>query len=168
MKNKIENALSKLVGKNMVASGYAGLQWFLFGEKKVVIAHDGKKKENAEYSLNVSTSWRIRGANGVVTGSQDYFHPPGDINEDFDYDSFNPVEEENRTEAALKGLFNTGEMHTINRISGDECGSLFISFESGYVLEVIPMDSVDQEHWRFFAYESSEAHFVITGTGVEE
>ncbi|MGJ8640410.1 MAG: hypothetical protein ACSHYA_13570 [Opitutaceae bacterium] len=156
MKNEIEEALNKLVGQKMVSSGYAGLQWFLFQDFKP----HGK---TANYALNVSTAWRIKDKNGIVTGSQDYFHSAEEATE-----GHAPQENENRVEYALRGFFQNDQNHIVSKISGSNCGSLQVSFEGDYALEILPMDSSDREHWRFFEKGANSPHFVVTGIGVEK
>ena len=155
--------LSKIINKKLVASGFSGLQWFAFGKEIVIEDYKGNERKVSEFYLNVSTGWRIKDSQKIITGSQDYFHPPGSIDEDFDYESFNPHEDENRVEKTLEKLFNELELK-VTEVSSDIYGSININFQKGYCLEVLPMDSVEQEHWRFIDHTSNDEHLVFTGS----
>ena len=169
MKNTIEDKLSVLVGKHMRSSGYCGLQWFDFGDEHVIENRlNGTERVVGEFTLHVSTAWRITNANGIVTGSQDYFHPAGEFDDDFNYDSFDPFCDRNRVDAAIEILLvNNDKNLVVSSVVADQYGSVALIFEGGYSLEIIPMDSIDRERWRFFSEISDEKHFVVHGTYLE-
>ena len=62
MESEIEQRLAVLIGKELSASGYSCLQWFYFGNKQVVKDYKGNERTVGEFSLNVSTAWRLKDA----------------------------------------------------------------------------------------------------------
>lgn len=155
-----------MINKKLIASGFSGLQWFAFGKEIAIKDYNGKERKVYEFYLNVSTAWRIKDSQKVITGSQDYFHPPGKIDVEFDYESFNPSEDENRAENSIQKLLNERKLKVIE-VHADIYGSIIINFQEGYSLEVLPMDSVEQEHWRFIDHTSKDEHLVFTGSNIE-
>ena len=61
--------------------------------------------------------------------------------------------------------------HTIvERVDSDEVGGLKIFLSQGYLLEVFPDTSEDDEYsefWRLFNRKEDSPHFVVTGNGVK-
>jgi hypothetical protein len=55
----------------------------------------------------------------------------------------------------------------VEAIEAEANGTLRISMTRGYLLEVLPDEEPDDEHWRFMPKDEKMAHFVIVGAGIE-
>ncbi|HBE68801.1 MAG TPA: hypothetical protein DDW52_11700 [Planctomycetaceae bacterium] len=116
----------------------------------------------------MSTAWRITNSDGVFTGSQDYFHPASGIASDSDHDLFDPSADKNRVDESMELLFANGrEDLIVSSIVADQHGSVTIAFGGDSSLEILPMDSIDRERWRFFSQLSEEKHLVVYRTHIE-
>jgi len=172
MENRIEQALSVLVGLPLWDSGRAAdLQWFHFGKSRTVITRKGTSKEVGDYALHVQCAWRILASDSIVVGSSDLYYPPGnprDRPDDFDWE----VPEGNRRDQRIR-LFmqeHAAQPLVVTSVEADKVGSIRLSLTHGYSMEVFPDDSVNDEyseHWRLFQPSTETEHFVITGRGIE-
>lgn len=172
MKERIEQALSVLIGLPVWASGRAAnLQEFQFGNHRTVLTRQGTAKEIGDYALHVQCAWRILASEKIVVASSDLYYPPGDPRvrpDDFDWDA----PQGNRRDQQITLLFqeHASQPLIVTSVEADNVGSVRVEFTEGHLLEIFPDDSVNDEyseHWRLFRPSTETEHFVITGRGIE-
>lgn len=170
MREAIRSQIGKLIGLNLQYAGRASnLFWLGFGEL-ISVTRRGKTEELAEYALDIQCSWRIIKDNKILVGSRDFYSPRtgwNEENDDFDWD----VQGNNRFDERIESFIeNTKEHVAVERVEPDEVGGLKIFLSQGYLLEVFPDTSEDDEYsefWRFFNRRENSPHFVVTGNGIE-
>ncbi|MDC7722793.1 hypothetical protein [Priestia megaterium] len=170
MREAIRSQIGKLIGLNLQYAGRASnLFWLGFGEL-ISVTRRGKTEELAEYALDIQCSWRIIKDNKILVGSRDFYSPRtgwNQENDDFDWD----VQGNNRFDERIESFIeNTKEHVAVERVEPDEVGGLKIFLSQGYLLEVFPDTSEDDEYsefWRFFNRRENSPHFVVTGNGTE-
>jgi hypothetical protein len=168
-KERIVSELSRLVGKPLWSAGRAAdLQWFQFGVKKDVSDMKGRKKEVGEYAIHIQCAWRISSPSGIVVASSDRYLPKDDSqrnDEDFHWDT----QGANLCDARTASLVDQHFPLVVKQAMADESGGFQLLFESDFRLEAFPDSSrSDLELWRLFNPYSEEAHFVVTGGGIEK
>jgi hypothetical protein len=168
MKKQIQKALDVLIGQPLWSSGRTDdLEWFQFGQRRTVKSRRGDAKEVGEYALHIQCAWRIRHGDQVVVGGHDLYYPPeerDDRPEDFDWEVLGA----NRRDRRIAELFqNETRQFLAGKIEVGEAGSFTILFDDEYALDVLPDDSLSDEHWRLFKPSSEEPHFVVTGKGLK-
>ncbi|WP_182007452.1 hypothetical protein [Priestia aryabhattai] len=170
MREAIRSQIGKLIGLNLRYAGRASnLFWLGFGEM-ISVTRRGKTEELAEYALNIQCSWCITKDNKILVGSRDFYSPRtgwNEENDDFDWD----VQGNNRFDERIESFIENAKEHvTVERVEPDEVGGLKIFLSQGYLLEVFPDTSEDDEYsefWRFFNRRENSPHFVVTGNGIE-
>ena len=170
MRDAIRSQIGKLIGLNLRYAGRASnLFWLGLGEM-ISVTRRGKTEELAEYALNIQCSWRITKDNKILVGSRDFYSPRtgwNEENDDFDWD----VQGNNRFDERIESFIENAKEHvTVERVEPDEVGGLKIFLSQGYLLEVFPDTSEDDEYsefWRFFNRRENSPHFVVTGNGIE-
>ena len=170
MREAIRSQIGKLIGLNLQYAGRASnLFWLGFGEM-ISVTRRGKTEELAEYALDIQCSWRITKDNKILVGSRDFYSPRtgwNEENDDFDWD----VQGNNRFDERIESFIENAKEHvTVERVEPDEVGGLKIFLSQGYLLEVFPDTSEDDEYsefWRFFNRRENSPHFVVTGNGIE-
>ncbi|WP_176586409.1 hypothetical protein [Priestia megaterium] len=170
MREAIRSQIGKLIGLNLRYAGRASnLFWLGFGEM-ISVTRRGKTEELAEYALDIQCSWRITKDNKILVGSRDFYSPRtgwNEENDDFDWD----VQGNNRFDERIESFIENAKEHvTVERVEPDEVGGLKIFLSQGYLLEVFPDTSEDDEYsefWRFFNRRENSPHFVVTGNGIE-
>jgi hypothetical protein len=168
MDNKIEGIVSVLVGLPLWALGRAAdLAWFEFGSRRNVKSlRNGAEKQVGDYALHVQCAWRITLRDEIVTGRGDIFCTPTETTEptapDFDWDKGN------RFDRIVEQLFqNESRQFRVQSVQAGGAGSLTLTLEHGYKLEIFPHDSESGERWRFFKPYSEEPHLVFSGKGLQ-
>jgi hypothetical protein len=145
------------------------MQCFGFGARHPIVNDRGEQTEVADYALHVGCGWRIVGPTGIVVGRRDLFYPAGDDPykdlDTFDYDGPAP----NRRSVRLASLLQERESAplVVEGCSADDVGGFRLTLTGGFVLEVWPDDSLDDERWRLFPSCSDAPHFVVTGCGID-
>lgn len=167
MREQIQRALDSLIGMPLWSSGRAAdLEWFHFGQHRTLAARGGTK-EVGEYALHIQCAWRIRHGDEVVVGGRDLYYPPEESDhpfEDFDWD----VQGANRRDRRIAELFqNETRQFMVREVEVGWAGSFTIIFDDEYALDVLPDDSLSDEHWRIFKPSAEDRHFVVTGRGLE-
>jgi hypothetical protein len=170
MREAIKSKVDKLVGLSLRYAGRASnLFWLGFGEK-ILVTRRGKNEELAEYALHIQCSWRIVKGNKILVASRDFYSPRTgleDENEEFEWD----IQGNNRFDERIESFIVGINEHTIvERVDSDEVGGLKIFLSQGYLLEVFPDTSEDDEYsefWRLFNRKEDSPHFVVTGNGIE-
>ncbi|MDC7722602.1 hypothetical protein [Priestia megaterium] len=170
MREATKSKLDKLVGLNLRYAGRASnLFWLGFGEK-ILVTRREKKEEVAEYALHIQCSWRIAKGYKIVVGSRDFYSPRTGLeneNEHFEWD----IQGNNRFDERIESLIkDINEQMIVERVESDEVGGLKIFLSQGYLLEVFPDTSEDDEYsefWRLFNRKEDSPHFVVTGNGTK-
>lgn len=168
MDEQVQKALEVLIGKSLWSSGRAAdLEWFQFGERKIVKGTHGDTKEVGEYALHVQCAWRIRRSDQVIVASRDLYYPSIDADgpvQDFDWEVLGA----NRRDRLIANLFqNETRQFLVQEVTVGKAGAFTIVLDDAYALDVFPDDSLLDEHWRLFKPYTEESHFVVTGSGVE-
>ena len=130
----------------------------------------GRTEEAAEYALHIQCSWRIAKGYKIVVGSRDFYSPRTGLkseNEHFEWD----IQGNNRFDERIESFIKDINEHTIvERVDSDEVGGLKIFLSQGYLLEVFPDTSEDDEYSEFsrlFKQKEDSSHFVVTGNGTK-
>jgi hypothetical protein len=169
MKDKIRQAASGLIGLPLWDAGRAcDLAWFAFGGRRTVRDFYGKHLEVGEFALHVQCAWRLVQGESTIFGNRDLYYPAGwemdspDFPRNFNWD----VQGANRLDERL-GLFfqNENKGLVVERVEAGLAGALQVFFRDETVLEILPNDSLEGEHWRLFRAYRDEPHFVVTGKG---
>jgi hypothetical protein len=161
-------ALQPLVGLRLsIARCAADMRVFHFGE---IRPHRNGRGAVGEYALHVQCPWRLVGADGLITGSDDLYQPPSsdaEINQD---DPQSGCLQDVRLAALLGGYdtitsshINATDKLVVVAVRADQYGSAEIIFSGDVSLQLFPASSTG-ENWRFFGDETD--HFVIEGGGV--
>jgi len=130
----------------------------------ITITRRGKTQQTVEYSLHIQCSWRITQQNKILTASRDFYTPSSEYIE---------VDEKgtNRFDERIKSFLQVVNNRLIvKRINSDEIGVLKVFLSDGYVVEVFPDSSQDDEYsefWRFFIRKNDSPHFVVTANRIE-
>ncbi|UAT31064.1 hypothetical protein K7T73_01995 [Bacillus badius] len=171
MREEIKTELGKLVSLKLLSAGRASnLFWLGFGEMITVI-RKGKTEELAEYALDIQCSWRIIKENKILVASRDVYTPNSTLEantEDFDWD----IQGNNRFDERINSFLEDVQRHIIvESIDVDNVGGLTVSLSEGFVLEVFPDSSEEDEYsefWRFFSRVDGSPHFVVAGNGIDK
>ena len=177
VREQIEQRLSVLLGLPLWAMGRAAdLEWFHFGGQREVVNRRGEKKAVGDWALHVQCPWRIVHMGKILVASADLYYPAGIHRFDdleladeggWAWDRNGPRRLDERT-AALQQLLDT-DPPTVEGVQADAVGSLRISFSGGYMLELFPNGTLDdQEHWRFFEPYRDKRHFVVGAAAVAQ
>jgi hypothetical protein len=164
MRLEIKKATAVLVGTALwTCRRTADLTSFHFGKKEQTRTFRGELAQVGEYALHVQCAWRIARGEKVVVGSADLYYPPDltveRIPKNFDWDKA-----PNRLDKLLRLLFEGDKQQFI--VQGVEvgtAGSLHITMDDNLSLDVLPNNSLSDEHWRLFKPSSEEPHFVLSG-----
>jgi hypothetical protein len=127
--------------------------------------------------LHIQCPWRLEGPDGIVTGSSDFYcvAKTGDLI-DFDNEKYEEYGE-NLQDEKMKELMkncdpgthaciNATDLLVVDSVDGDSFGGGMIGLSGGYRLVLFPSGSIGED-WRFFASESDEEYFVISGSKIE-
>ena len=166
----IEGALEPLIGMPWwKAHRAADLQVFGFGARRPITNRRGKQVLVGEYSLHVQCGWRISGAFGIIVARRDLYYPAGlDPYRDrgnFRYDGPVPNRRDEQIAALLEARQDRHLM--VTSAEANDLGGFCLRFCDGFLLEVFPDDSLDEEHWRLLEPDVDTPHFVVTGRGCE-
>lgn len=169
MKAKIEEALHCLIGLPLWnASRAADLESFQLGTRHIVPSHRGGTKEVGDYALHVQCAWRIVGAEGIVVASRDRYYPAGNPDEDPpDFEWYRSGTNRCDEQVAMFFKNKTNTPLVVEAIQADPVGSLRLTLNNEFALEVFPDDSLAGEHWRLFQPFNDNDHFVVTGLAVK-
>ena len=164
LKTEIEKATAPLVGTALWSCRRtADLASFQFGQKQQATTFRGNSVEIGEYALNVQCAWRIAREDRVWVGSADLYYP-SDLQIERTPSDFDWSKGPNRCDELLRLLFQDDQRQFIVRgVEGGTAGSLHVIMDDSLSLDVLPNDSLSDEHWRFFKHDSEEEHFVVSG-----
>lgn len=167
MQEQINSKLHCLVGLPLEDLGRAGdLVWFSFGKPRMVKTFVGGEKKVADFSLHVQCSWRITIHNQIVVESDDVYRPNSryrDSKSEFLWD----VPGANCLDEKIAIVPDLKKDNVVESVLSNHEGGLKITLNKGYVLDITPDDTSENEMWRFFAPFSDQPHFVVTGSGIE-
>lgn len=171
MREAILTELSKILGLKLQYAGRASnLFWLGFGEMITVTKRE-KTNTVAEYALNIQCSWRICKGKRIVVASRDFYSPFSgwdEANGDFDWD----IQGNNRFDERIKFFLESVQGNFfVESIDSDAVGGLKVFLSEGFVLEVFPDSTEDDEYsefWRFFNRKNGSPHFVVTIKGIDK
>ncbi len=166
---EIQNHLGVLVNGPLWGSGRAAnLQWFQFGERRLVSDRKGRPKEVGEWALHVQCAWRICDSREIIVGSADRFVPKDsadDKREGFDWDRPGVNLCDHRISQLAEECFPL----SVQAVDAARLGTFRITFEEGFALEVFADSSRVggyAESWRLFRPYSDDQHFVVAGGSI--
>jgi hypothetical protein len=169
MREQIQIAASVLIGKSLWLCRRAGdMAMFHFGERRKVTTHKGEPAEVGEYALHLQCPWRIVNGDEIVMAALDVYKPQigheEEDNQDFDWErAGNLLDERART------FFENGTReYAVEGVDAKHAGTLRLTLQGGFWLEICPCDSSKGEHWRLFQPRIDQPHFVVTGAGIGE
>ena len=172
MKMEVETELQSLKGRSLLAMVRSGGMLQL----EFAAPHDGPPGGNGvgaavRYALHVSCAWRLTSADGILTGSGDYFTP---ADPDADPDGFDWEEAGgNWCDVRLEALMNAvaAEPLTVTSTVADDLGGVWLSLSGDLTLVVFPDSShtehVETEFWRLIMPGNNGPHFVVSSAGAE-
>lgn len=171
MKEEITSEIEKLVGLKMQHAGRASnLFWLGFGDI-VEVNRRGKIEETAEYVLHIQCSWRITMDNKIIVASRDFYSPNSKWDDENDGDFEWGEQGNNRFDERIEIFIKNNKQLKVKQIDADNIGGLILTFSNGYLLQIFPDASGDDdysEHWGFFSGKENGPHFVVTGKGIEK
>lgn len=105
----------------------------------------------------------------IVTGSADYYEPPGageEVNLD-DHRAGNLQRKRLREvfatyDESTRSLINEADALIVTAVHADRFGGLDLELSGGFRLQVFPSGSCGED-WRFFSPGTDDDHFVIEG-----
>jgi hypothetical protein len=169
-RERIEAVLGCLIGRTFWGHGRAvSLLTFQFGGRRSRVDRRGEAYEVGEYALHTESPWRLRGPDGIVTGSGDRFWPAGvsaDDGSGWDWDGRGPARCDEQLDAHF--AMQRGAPSTVEAVEVDGAGGFRLYLSDGCILEVFPDDSRGGEDWRLLSPGSEEAHFVVEGGRVTQ
>jgi hypothetical protein len=145
----------------------ADMATFDFGRRTELAGAKGRMKIVGDYALHVQCAWRIAQENQIIVGSRDLYYP-ADYSEnstppsDFDWDH-----SPNRRDKLMTALFANDRQFLVRSVNVGAAGRLDILLSDGFCLEILPDDSLLDEHWRLFEPGGHKPHFVLTGNGIK-
>jgi hypothetical protein len=142
---------------------------FQLGGRRSRVDRRGEACEVGEYALHTESPWRLRGPDGIVTGSGDRFWPAGvslDDRAGWDWDGSGLA----RCDELLDAYFAAGSAapSRVEAVEVDGAGGFRLRLSDGCMLEVFPDDSRGGEDWRLLSPGTEEAHFVVAGGRVTQ
>ena len=163
IKKEIEDKLSPLLNAKWNCFGRAGnLLWSGFGKSVSIPDMKGNLRTVSEYALHVSCAWRLISENKILVACMDYYIPREGLTDDnFNWELFG----ENRFDEKailLSQDINRSPIH-VTDIQVDNLGGFKLYFNSKYLLEVFPNDSLGEEYWRLISNKPPSEHFVVFG-----
>ncbi len=170
IKEQIEAELRVLIGQPLTDIVRAALQWFAFGLPHTIVTSQGFPLEVSSYALHVQCPWRIIVPYGIVVGSGDLSYAAGDD----PYANLPPWKiarhGENRCDERVRMFlyYTRHQPLVVEQVQADDVGGLKICFNAGYILEIFPNDTLEEEYWRFCRPYTEERHFLVTGQGIEK
>lgn len=172
MKSEIEGALAPLMGLSLLAAGRSGgVLQLHFGRRQDGPAGRNGAGRTGGYELHVSCTWRLAAADGILTGSGDYFTP---ADPDADPDGFD-WEERGASWCDVRLLSFVSavasEPPAVTSIAVDGVGGVALGLAGDLTLAVFPDSSntehVETEFWRLLEPEDGSLQFVVSSEGVD-
>jgi hypothetical protein len=170
LKVAIERALQPLLGlplSDMWRISRFGLQRVEFGEQRASQNRRGEAVAYGSCFLHVACAWRIVTAGAIVIGADDYNgrqrHEPFPSRLDPDNSELDAFAQ--RTSAFFDSLHNNPPV--VEAIEADPIGSVRFFLSEAGRLEILPLESGPEEHWRLLYRDKRKRQFVVTGQGIE-
>lgn len=153
--------INRLLNKKLSSIGRAGsMLWVGFGKWITKKNYRDEIRKVNEYSLHVSCSWRFTDGKNIIMASRDMYLPKnGEYIDDFDWDVIGNNRFDERINIIHREI--NKNIITVDELKIDKYGSLIVQFNNGYVLEVFPDDSLEEEYWRFISNINESEHLVI-------
>jgi len=133
------------------------------------------KKPVGEYTLALSSAYRITYGDEIVLARYDHFFPSTEIVEkakaegrvaDWEDDNFDKVGN-NKLDEVIFSRFQSLDSFVVESIDVNQFGDLVLKFANGFTLEAFSDCSQGEyERWRFWR-EGDATDLVITGAGIE-
>jgi hypothetical protein len=169
LRAEIEQATLVLKGKALWRClRAADMATFDFGKRRKSCDSHGNPREVGEWALHIQCPWRITRDDRILVGNQDLYYPAdyqygGESSVGFDWERDSTLRDK-----LLHSLLQDGAQElVVDRVEVYEAGGLHIVFGEGFSMDVLPCDSVSDEHWRLFEPDKDAPHFVVTGRGIE-
>ncbi|WP_317855967.1 hypothetical protein [Chakrabartyella piscis] len=176
----IKNFLEVLNGKKLqsfIRSGSMGdLGFGDYIEKNIRGFNDEKKLISKivyvpQYVLHIDCHFRLSCGDEIILSRGDIFQPSNVLYSDsnFDYEAFDwDISDNNRFDEISKKMFhNQNSTFIVSKIIISKFGDIKIHFENGFLLDICPDISGNEECWRFFEQLSDE-HLIVSGNGIVE
>ena len=170
MKEESERHLRVLVGLDLCGSWRAGdLRVFHFG-----VLRPWQDGFVGDWAVHVQCAWRLEKEGGpLLTGAADLYEP---LSDDVDWNHWDYEVDGNVQDSVMALLtpsFSDARAGTQNlkplRVDRVECtttGDAVFTFGHGIRLVIFP-DGTKGEMWRLLRPGADDAHFVMTGSGIE-
>jgi len=181
MRTEIEEALAPLVGLALTGAGRSGgMLQVQFGDgqrgpaRRNGIGGRGRSGGSGEgdgYAMHVSCTWRLESADGILTGSGDYFTPadPDADPDGFDWDATGA----NWCDVRLKAFVDAigSEPPVVRSVVVDRTGGVQLRLDGDVTLVLFPDSShtehVETEFWRLLEPGDDLLHFVVSSEGAD-
>lgn len=129
-------------------------------------ASEANPDEKNEFHLHVQCGWRLSYSNQITLAHMDMYYPHSKFDEDEDY-NWNEIGSSRFDE--LASLFNASldSTYSVKKVESDMLKGLKVLFQNGYLLEIFPNESINNnEVWRFID-KAAYKHLVVSGEGIE-
>ena len=164
--------LKPLIGLQLsIARRAATMRIFHFGRVGPV-----ERGTAGKYAMHIQCAWRLDGPEGILTGSEDLYQPAetsGEIDwERWNYETGNLQDQRlgewlGGYDPQTRSHIYTGEHIRVEMVEADDFGGAILHLSGGFRLVLFPAGS-KKENWRLFRPQHRQAHFVISGGGVED
>ena len=169
MKERIERALQPLIGlplSDMWRISRAGLQRFEFGEQRPGKNKRGETVTFGSHALHVACAWRIVETSAIIIGADDYNGEERHKRYPARFDPNNPEPDSSALRAFAFFDSLSENPPVVEAIEADGAGSVHFFLSCERRLEILPLDSAPDEHWRLLYRDGRRRHFVVTGQGI--
>ena len=181
MRSEIEEALAPLVGRVVTGAGRrGGMLHVHFGERQGGGARSngaggrgrsGGSGASDGYAMHVSCTWRLETADGILTGSGDYFTPadPDAEPDGFDWEETGA----NWCDVRLKAFVDAigSDPPAVRSVVVDRTGGVQLGLDGDITLVLFPdsahTEHVETEFWRLVEPGDDRLHFVVSSEGTD-
>ena len=172
MKTEIDAALAPLVGLSLLGAGRSGgMLQLQFGARNAGPARRNGAGGAGGYALHVSCSWRLASADGILTGSGDYFTPadPDADPDGFDWEEPGGTWCDVRLNAFMTAV--ASEPPRVTAAVADSVGGVALHLAGDLTFVVFPDSShtehVETEFWRLLEPGDDALPLVVSSEGVD-
>ncbi|MBC8140528.1 MAG: hypothetical protein H7Y38_03715 [Armatimonadetes bacterium] len=116
------------------------------------------------FAIHATCGWRIVDPDGIIAGTYDHYIVDGEqCGPDYTKDGAKNLSPRNKK---LYSHLHSADL-IVERIIADNLGSVHLSFTMDCYLELIPIDSLNEVHWRLESTQTDFVDFVVEGNRTE-
>ena len=164
VKKSIEDSVSVIIGEYFrYVSRAADMLTLGFGNDVEYVNPSGEKRNVAQFSIHIQTSWRIVKKGLFTLGSYDFYLPKEGISYEVFREDDNHgfgISEFDEISGRLNKSLESSPIKVV-KVDANCFGDLHILMEDGTNLEVFVNSSRPVESWRFFEAGDDTSHLVV-------